>query len=105
VVAGNDVSFSASPRGGGEVAIQGDVDLASAPAFEASLRAVIDHSDGDVTIDLAGVGFMDSSGMNVLVRVFKALERKGRGLHLTNLSSSVRRALEVGGASQFVTMD
>ena len=102
---GNEGSFWATRRGGGEVAVHGDLDLASAAQFEAALREGIDEGDGDITVDCSGVGFMDSSGMNVLVRVFKTLERHGRALRLVNLSPSVRRALEVGGASQFVKMD
>ena len=40
--------------------VRGDIDLASAPDFESSLRSALDGSPSAITIDLAGLTFIDS---------------------------------------------
>lgn len=97
--------FSVELTGNGIVVVHGDVDLSTAPRFEAALQdAVIQHR-GDLTIDLSGVEFMDSAGMNVLVRTYKAIDGDGRSLNLVRLTPPVRRALEVGGIAGFARLD
>ncbi len=98
------IDFSVEIAGNGVVGVRGDIDLASAPRFEAALRHAVHEHGGDLTIDFTDVGFMDSSGMNVLVRIYKAIDGDGRSLNLVHLSSPVRRALEVGGVAGFATL-
>jgi anti-sigma B factor antagonist len=89
----------------GAVAVHGEVDLLTAPELETHLRAAAGQINGDITIDLSGVTFMDSAGMNVLVRVFKLLDAERRALRLVNACVPVRRALEVGGVATFAQLD
>lgn len=44
----------------------GEVDLATAPALKSALEGLMD-GDGDVHLDLAGLQFVDVSGVAVLV--------------------------------------
>ena len=98
----SQVEFSAEACDGA-VIVRGDVDLASAPRFEHALADALEAGRGDLVVDLGGVAFMDSSGMTVLVRIFKTLDSEGRALRLVHLNSSVRRALEVGGVDSFAS--
>ena len=72
--------------------IAGEVDLASAPAFLASLRAATQDGDGAVVLDLAQVTFIDSAGIEQLVRARE--ESQGR-IRLRALHPSVERVLEM----------
>jgi anti-anti-sigma factor len=78
----------------GEVLLQiaGEVDMATAPAFLASLRAAIQDGDGAVVLDLAQVTFIDSAGIEQLVRARE--ESQGR-IRLRALHPSVQRVLEM----------
>jgi anti-anti-sigma factor len=72
----------------------GEVDVASAAEFERYIR---DYVDRDVTVDLNGVTFMDSSGITVLVRVQRLVIDAGHMLHVTGERANVRRVLEIAG--------
>ncbi|MEY2399550.1 MAG: anti-sigma factor antagonist [Actinomycetota bacterium] len=100
---GNEVEFSATAADG-VVVVRGEIDLASAPRFEHALADALEEARGDLVVDLAGVAFMDSAGMNVLVRIFKTLDSEGRTLRLVHPNPSVRRALEIGGVATFASL-
>ncbi len=77
------------------LSVTGDVDAYSAPDLVSALTPL--PGDGDVTLDLAGVGFMDSSGIRVLVDAHQRGEQEGRRVVVANPSRSVRRILEISG--------
>lgn len=51
----------------------------------------------DVTLDLDGIEFIDSSGLRVIVNSHQRLDDGGRHLILRSPSASVRRLLELTG--------
>ncbi len=51
--------------------------------------------DCDVVVDLTGISFMDSTGVGVLVSLFKAARKHGRDARFTGIASEVRSVLEI----------
>ncbi len=90
-----DVSTSEPEHGTVRVAAFGEVDMVSAPRLG---RAVLDALGGHpsvVEVDLAGVTFMDSSGINTLVECRQHAD--GAELKVVNPAAPVRRVLTVTG--------
>ena len=79
------------------VQVFGEVDLSTAPELEQSLA---DLDGVAVTIDLAEVPFMDSSGLHVLVRAHRRVLEHGGTFRLTGLQSSIRRVFEITGLDE-----
>jgi anti-sigma B factor antagonist len=78
------------------VVVTGDIDLGTAPDFEDELaRAVEQHMGTGLVIDLTGVSFIDSTGLNSLVRAFERQRLMGGGLALVTDDSRVSMMLEV----------
>ena len=78
------------------VVVSGDVDLGTAPDFEDELaRAVETGLDRGLVIDLTGVSFIDSTGLNALVRAFERQRLAGESLALVSDDSRVKMMLEV----------
>jgi anti-anti-sigma factor len=79
-------------------AVTGEVDLATATTLRDRLFDVLDGQNPSVLdVDLAGVTFMDCTGLGVLVAVRRAAARTGCQLRVTNPQPIVRRVLEVTG--------
>jgi anti-anti-sigma factor len=74
--------------------VAGDVDFACAGAFAAAL-AVVAHAASDVVIDMSGVAFIDTAGLNAMVLAHRLFEILGLALVVRAPSHPVRRLLGV----------
>ena len=84
------------------VAVAGEVDLATAPQLAQFLTAITDR---DVKVDLAGVRFLDSSGVAALVAGSRALTASGHLLRTSGEQDNVRRVLEISGVDTMLHDD
>ena len=90
-----DVTTTGSDHGTVRVAAVGEIDMISAPRLHrAVLDALLDHP-AVVEVDLSGVTFMDSSGINTLVA---CRQHAGTArLRVVNAAPPVLRVLTVTG--------
>src|SRR5690348_8086038 len=80
------------------VAVVGEIDLATAGVLHDGLHSVLSAQlPHRIEIDLAGVSFMDCTGLTVLVVTRDAALRTGCQLRITNPQPIVRRVLELTG--------
>lgn len=79
----------------------GEIDSQSAPSISAALGA----ASGSVNLDLAGVTFVDSSGLRVLVEGHQLLESRGRRLTILNPSTVVERILDLSAIDQYLNIE
>jgi anti-sigma B factor antagonist len=84
-------------RGGAILAVQGEVDVATAPALREAIVRAVDGRPARVVIDLTGVSFMDSSALGVLVSGFKHAQGAGVPLLLAGPGPGVYRLLRTSG--------
>jgi anti-sigma B factor antagonist len=100
-----NVELSASDFGGhAVVALCGELDLSDAPDVAAHLIAAVAAYGPSVIVDLAGLTFIDSCGLDVLVRVLRWTQRSGGDLPLTAPQHQVRRVLEITGLIDVFTV-
>jgi anti-sigma B factor antagonist len=81
------------------VAVSGEVDMATAPQLSACLRS---HTDQDITVDLSGVGFLDSSGLNALVHAYKLLLAAGHTLRTTGEADHILKIMDTTGLTKML---
>jgi anti-anti-sigma factor len=77
------------------VSVMGEVDLATAPALEQTLRGVADDRTGAVIVDLTGCSFLDSRGLGALVATKARLERANGRLALVLSNRSELRIFQI----------
>ena len=77
-----------------QVELVGELDVATAPELQRRVDEIV-GADGDVRADCAELTFADSSGLDTLIRLAKALRAQQRRLVLTNVRPMVRRAMDV----------
>ncbi len=77
--------------------VAGEVDMATAPALrDAALHAIVNHGPS-LTLDLASVTFMDSTGLHVLVATYRRVRVHGGTFNLRNIPEIVHKLLRVTG--------
>jgi anti-anti-sigma factor len=81
------------------VAVVGDIDIVSGPEFRECLEAAIEQCDR-VIVDLEGVGFMDSTGVNVLVRAMQHAGRLDTEFAVRAASAQIRRLFTLTGVDE-----
>ena len=77
------------------VTIKGDLDLGAAPTLVDSIDEIFATSPASVTLDLAGVTFLDSSGLGALLTLHARCQAEGVAFGAINPPSSVCRVLEL----------
>ncbi len=76
---------------------RGDIDALSAPALQERLEMHIAAGQRHLVIDLSGVGFMDSTGLGVLVGALRLARLHHGDLRLVAPSDRVRRIMAITG--------
>ncbi|NUT37558.1 MAG: STAS domain-containing protein [Hamadaea sp.] len=85
------------------VTVRGDVDLTTVAQLSQELHAAAEQKR-DVVIDLAGVTFIDSTGVRVLVEAYRTARQHGLSLSVRGARHWVARVLEVTGVATMLSM-
>ena len=86
------------------VAVSGEVDISVTEVLESTLEGAIRDSVGAFVIDLSGLDFIESSGLQVLLRARGLLGRKDRALAVVCPHGPVRRVFELSGLSDMFAL-
>jgi anti-sigma B factor antagonist len=79
------------------LALRGELDLTGAPRIEEQIQSALLEGAGAYVLDLSGLTFMDSTGVNTLLRARSLLGREQRELVVVCPPGAVRRVLDVIG--------
>jgi anti-sigma B factor antagonist len=79
------------------VTITGEVDIYTSPKLKETLEAASAGGCRLIVVDLAGVGFIDSSGLGVLVGALRRAREKDGDLRLVSRDEAVARIFRITG--------
>ena len=85
--------------------LSGELDLASAPTLERELREAEAANPSRLVIDLAGLAFMDSTGLQALLRARERANANGHKLSLRRAPHQVQRVFELTKTVDAFTFD
>jgi anti-sigma B factor antagonist len=77
------------------VRVEGELDVLTGPKLTARLNALLRQRATDVVLDLRGVRFMDSAGLQILLLTRRRLLRQSRALSVICADGPVRRLIEL----------
>ncbi|HVM07710.1 MAG TPA: STAS domain-containing protein [Acidimicrobiales bacterium] len=85
--------------------VVGELDAATAPVLDEALRRVEDERQPpELVVDLSAVGFLDSSGLSVLVAHHKRLRVREASFVVASPSSGIRRIFSIAGLDGVLTI-
>ncbi|GAA4198690.1 anti-sigma factor antagonist BldG [Microbispora amethystogenes] len=93
-----------SHAGQAVMAVFGEIDLYTAPRLQTEFTRLLDTGPDRVVIDMSGVEFCDSTGMNVLLSALKRLRERGGTLEVAAPRPAVRKILQVTGLDSVFTV-
>lgn len=83
------------------VAVNGELDLSTAPELERAVDDALDGDQGALVLDMTGCQFIDSTGIALLVRVWQRLGGGNGGdedrFAICCVNDQVRRLLDITG--------
>jgi anti-sigma B factor antagonist len=77
------------------LAARGQIDIATSPRLIAALNEAVTDTAGPVVVDLSAVGFMDSTGLALLIRAQRRLSGRRRGFAVVCPDGPVQRIFEL----------
>jgi anti-anti-sigma factor len=78
-----------------EIALSGEVDIAFGDELRTLGEAFAQSGRSGAVVDLAGVTFMDSTGLNFLIGLRRVARERGGSVTLRRPSPACRRLLQV----------
>lgn len=84
-------------------ALDGRLDTINAPELENELKASLDGVN-ELTLDLAGLEYISSAGLRVLLSTQKIMNKQGR-MMIRNVSETIMEIFEVTGFSDILTIE
>lgn len=84
----------------------GEIDLYTAPKLQTDLAAILNGAGpaARIVIDMSGVEFCDSTGMNVLLSCLRQVRERGGELELAAPRPAVKKILQVTGLDAVFTV-
>jgi len=84
--------------------LRGEIDRLTVPTLQLPVVNAVAH-DSDLVVDCSELTFIDSSGLNMLVKVQLQLKAHGHKLRIVNASPTTERVLILSGLSDFFHVD
>lgn len=89
----------------GVLGVRGEVDVYTAPKLKAAVVETMEGGCVRLVVDLSEVGFMDSSGLGVLVSALKRTKDAGGALRLVCGDERVLKIFRITGLSKVFAID
>lgn len=98
-----DFSISRAEEDGIErFSLSGELDIATAERLESALAANPPQASLTRVIDLAAVGFMDSTGLRILIAAHRSADAAGSQLVVVTGASPAKRVFELTGMDEHI---
>lgn len=78
-------------------AVHGRVDTLTAPAFEKDLAGALNGQEKLLVVDLAGLEYISSAGLRVILGAAKKMKAKGGEVRLAATAGSVKKVFQISG--------
>jgi anti-anti-sigma factor len=95
-----DVTSQANSDGSVLVKVAGDLDLGSADVLQQALLAVEKSHPSTLYLDLSGLGFMDSTGLRLILQANARAKKASSRLVLIAGRNGVQRVFRVTGMQE-----
>ena len=85
-----------------EFSLVGEVDISNAHYFRRQLETALAECRQSITIDLAELNYIDSTGLGVIIGVYGAVKKDGLSVKVLNPRDNVKKLLVISGLDKIL---
>jgi anti-anti-sigma factor len=78
---------------------QGRLDGATGPVFESDVSKVVAGDASKLLLDMAGLNYISSAGLRIVLQAAKQMKTKGGRLALCSLKEQIKEVFDISGFS------
>ena len=104
-LAGLQVQWKDPAGGPARVHLEGELDNLSAPVLRQAVDALYAGGCHDIRLDLGDLRFIDSTGLGMLVSIWRHCGDAGGSALVVETSEPVRRLMDVTGISAYLVAE
>jgi len=78
----------------------GEVDIYTSPKLKNKIFALIDERNTNILIDGEGLEYIDSTGLGVLMSIYKKMQEKGLNFTIINLKPNIYKLFDITGLNK-----
>jgi anti-sigma B factor antagonist len=87
-------------EGTGRLTLSGELDIATVPRVQEAVDAILEQALSTLTVDLSGLGFVDSSGLRLFIVLDRRAASEGWTLRLIRPREQAMTVFAVSGAEE-----
>ncbi len=80
--------------------VDGDIESATLAEIREKVNALSISADKDIFVDMKNVDYIDSSGIGMLIKLYKEQKNKGQKVKVINTNSRVSEILSLSSLSE-----
>jgi len=85
-----------------EFSLVGEVDISNAHYFRKQLETALAEVKQSITIDLAELNYIDSTGLGVIIGVYGSVKKEGYSVKVLNPRDNVKKLLVISGLDKIL---
>ena len=85
-----------------EFSLVGEVDISNAHYFRKQLETALAECKQNITIDLAELQYIDSTGLGVIIGIYGSVKKDGLSVKVLNPRENVKKLLVISGLDKIL---
>jgi len=85
-----------------EFSLVGEVDISNAHYFRKQLETALAECKQNITIDLAELHYIDSTGLGVIIGIYGSVKKDGLSVKVLNPKDNVKKLLVISGLDKIL---
>jgi len=78
----------------------GEVDIYTSPEFKSKIYDLIDEKKLDILINGNGLDYIDSTGLGILMGIYKKLKENNLNIKIINLKPNIYKLFDITGLNK-----
>ncbi len=78
----------------------GEVDIYTSPELKSQIFALIEERSSDIIIDGESLEYIDSTGLGVLMSIYKKMQENSLNLKIINLRPNIYKLFDITGLNK-----